>query len=440
MGNRLERRIRKKVVTTTDIPRGDVRTAARLIEDRIGVFKHDDQLTEGDLNAAQKAIDKPFEKRKRNGFQKAIGVRANPFENLALYDEGLIRDNLPKIREYLKPDLSDGRGTFFANAFYVKAIRDPQLRDLALIIASAAGKDVSKPDAMDQLQINKDDFDAVWMMHSEGKAPTPPQGMTPKRFAEVFTEENLGVIRRFILTGEEDLIILRNIKIDGKPFEQAFPILEVKLPDPSAVVTPEQKADLFDQLRRIDRRFEKAGQDRIYVRGPENTLFVVPSMGPMEVAMGMRMQPGNEETGWKDTGQVLGVFNAKNSVGEATYVMWGNMADGITKGTDKLIKTEEGLQTEWNDPEESTAPTAPLTLSEKLMTTPGASQGAIFASLALGTGFVVDVKTTALLVGGVAALAQVSSLASAGRNLFRHQDNPFYHAAGVSLNRHEKIR
>jgi len=428
----------ENIVRPLTLPDGDVRRAAVEIEKRVGTRRHDNRLTEADLNAADAWIHEPIEDRKRSWMDRLTGVPENPFHNINEFSEELIRDNLPAIRALLEPENNDGRESFFANAFAVQAVRDPTLRDAAHVVAAHGLKDTSSLELNNKLQVNKSDLTKALELVKKGELPAPPDGMTPERLAEVFTPENIRTLQTFMMTGEDNLIALRNVKIDQETFEYAFPMFDFKLPDANAVLTRDDEARLQEKLTQFDERFRNSGFDRIYVRGPENDLYVIPHKGVLKAQKGMRMQPGYEARGWRDTGQVLATFNAKNSLDEATFVMWGNSADGITRMSERLFKSEPKLDTLWSKSDAEPSATLPALVSENLLTSP-AGMGAIGASLAIGAGVIVDASTTGIVAAMVAGLVQVTSLASATRNMRRKELNVFFHAAGVSVNREVKL-
>lgn len=383
-----------------------LKAAAELIDERLR-DKFDDQVSEKNLKTALEQLNRSDH-----------GV----FRDLSPYEIQLLRDALipsgdaarPTLADFLRDDAPPKARGPFATALETRAILDPEVRSCAEVVARNFGEG--------ETQVNLSELRMAQEALARGELPPGAQGVA------ALNADNLAQIELFLMTGKGGLVTHEGVSIAGHHFKEAFPL-------------PGNPGDA-DVLASYDRFFESSGYDLIFIQGPPKAdaehpqLYVVlHESGDLPVRVGMPVQLGAEGR-YQDLGQVVAVHDVANSVQEATWGFWSDVALGLVKNIRGRLGTDLDTRLE------SAAARAASGLGGNDVDKKGTlNMTGMLAAGALGAGLGAAVSTVAFpLTTAVGASVTGFNLLDAHKNRYGRDKSAIFHAMGVGVNLDQPIR
>ena len=388
-------------MTTQHIKNRSLRATAELIDENIGK-KQDHKVTSSDL-AKTKELLKEYDA--DSAANRAV---SGPLTALSPFELNQVRKNLPMLSDFIQgPSVKEKPA--FATSVLISAIQDDAVRESAQKLASNFGKGDQELNLTELRQAKK----AIKEQTLNG-APLPES-------LKGINQEHIDEIELFLMTGKGGLVSHGEVRIDGKIFDDAYPLKG----DPSSKAVIEGYEEQFKHL----------GYDRIYIKDSDKQLYVVLNKsGKLRIQPQMRVQMGLEGH-YEDSGTVVGVYDINNSFGEATWSFWG---DCIQRFASSL---RDKLGADINDGLKQVSETTAKDINGK-----NSGKGIDMKDLLVLGGVTASVGAAAFNIPVAMGILGGSGLAMTGINIVdylrsrHHLDkSPVYHAMGVTLNREPPV-
>ncbi len=401
------------------------RAAAEIIDERVGK-KRDHEVTAKDLNKAERLLTKHNEAVAAGTPDKsplAMG-RAVAGEIGGPSEADLLTEALPHLKSYLHTEAETRRRGPFATTVRVGAIRDPEVAKCAAFIAACFGSGAD--------ELNLSELGAARVAFEASKRGSLDPKLAEKMDATTnrgaLTEDHLAELELFFNHGKGGLVSHGPISINGRPYHDVFAV-------PTTPNVPEVKDDKTAAalIEEYEQRLGDCGYDRIYVHTDDNRILVaLNESGALDrVHPKDRIQLGTSGN-YVDSARVARVVDVANSMHEATLGFWRKVigkAVGAIRG-----KILANLDRDINSGTSKVADAKKAEASDKVDIKELAVGAGVVASMGAAFFNIPGAVMVAAGTGGVVTAMNVIDYVATGHDL-----SAVYHAAGVTLNRDERI-
>ena len=186
--------------------------------------------------------------------------------------------------------------------------------------------------------------------------------------------------------------------------------------------------ELGKVIEDYERMFKRCGYDRVYIRGKQGELFVaLRERGNVDwIQRGFKVKMRNDEHK-VPSGEVVYVFDERNSFTEATWGLWKKTIEKLTDAWSNAVN--DRLDKSIEDAAKRAVEGIPATREQK-----GDGRNLLTAALLLTTvgGISAALPTVGLTLLGASLLATGTSVVRWG--LLEHDKTPILYAMGVTVN------
>jgi hypothetical protein len=348
----------------------------------------------------------------------------------------LLQENLPKLKAMLGQTTSAPHELEpFCRAMWVDAIADPEVQTCAIALTKALDGG-NRELSLATFLLARDAVEGhVWPGHEAAIAEAKAKLGTALKDGSV-TVDAIRSLDAFFLEGVGGLLSFGPVRVGARDFDDVY-----RLPTNGVTDEAIKKGGDVDWgtvyapvIEDFEKRFTKLAYDRVYMVGPQGSLFVaLNEKGKLnDVAEGYRVSMRNDQHKG-NSGEVLRVVDVANSWNEAVWGPWKKSAVKVAEIVGDTFKTK--MDKKLAEQANALVNVVDADAKADKRTDLKAVSVAVTAASAFGAA-AVNLPALAWVFAGVGVAATAASVVSFLQK--DHDKAPIFHAMGVTINRDEK--